>query len=226
MDGLHVANPEGFSSDYFLELAHGDVNVDFKSLMEDTVELPELNLKGLDVNLDRKGLKGNYDVILDNLKKNESSGGGGEGKKFVIHTVNLDNIKVHVDTLPVGGEATKLDLKIDDITMHDVGTGKDAGMGLTQVYDVLLKAVFTAIVEKGGGIIPDDILGGIGDGLKGLGSLGDMGIKFTTGAVQDLGKVGEDVVKGAGDAVKNIGEGVGEGLNNLLGGEKKKDDGE
>ena len=216
MQGLRVDNPDGFASDYFLLLDKGDVNVDFKTLLDDTVELPELNLSGVEVNLDRKGLENNYDVIFENLKKYESTGEG-EGKQFVIRQVSVDDVFVHVDTLPIGGPATRLDLKIDNVTVHDIGSGADSGKALAEVWDVLLKAIFAAIIEKGGGIIPDDVLSGLSDGLAGLGSLGDDGIKFSSGAVEQIGAIGADVVEGAGEAVKEIGEGIG----NLLGGEKK-----
>lgn len=220
MEGLRVDNPEGFDSDYFLELDKGDVNVTFGSLLEDTVELPELNLSGVEINLDREGLKANYDVIFDNIKKESTEKPTTEGKQFVIRTVNVKDVLVHVDTLPIGGDVTRLDLKIDTVTVHDVGSGADAGKALAEVWDVLLKAIFAAIIEKGGGIIPEDILGDLSEGLASLGGLD--AIKFTTGTIEDLGKAGEDVVKGAGEAVKDLGEGLG----GLLGGDKKKDDGE
>lgn len=227
LEGLRVANPEGFTSAHFMTLGTGAVNVDFKSLTKDTVELPELTLTGIDVNLDRKGLKGNYDVIFENLKKLESKGeSSGTGKQFVIRTVSVNDINVHVDVMPIGGDATKLDLKIDNVTVNDVGSGGDSGLALAQVWDVLMKAIFAAVIEKGGGIIPEDILGGLGDGLAGLGSLSEMGINFTAGALENVGKVGEDIVKGVGEELENVGKGLGEGLGGLLGGEKKSDDGD
>ena len=72
MEGLKVANPEGFDSDRFLGLNTGQVAVSLGSLMEDTVVVPTLTLTGIDLYLEKKGDKGNYDVILENLKKFES----------------------------------------------------------------------------------------------------------------------------------------------------------
>jgi len=231
MSGLSVANPEGFTSDHFMTLGNGDVNVSARTLMEDTVKLPTLNLTTLDVNLERKGGKANYDVIMDNLEdEEEKPEKQKEGKRFIIQKINVSDIKVHVDMMPVGGELTKLDLKIDEVILENIGSDTESGVVLSQVWDVLLKAVFMAIVEKGAGIIPDDVLGGLEDGLKQLSGLGEMGVEFGVGAVEQLGEGLGEGVQGVGEGVQDMAEGagkgledVGKGLGDMLGGDKEKD---
>lgn len=235
MSGLRVANPEGFKTDHFMTLNQGDVNVSAKTLMEDMVELPALNLTGIDLNLERSGGKANYDVIMDNLKSHESKEPAppGEGKRFVIRKVNVNDIKVHLDMMPIGGELTELDLKIDNVTLEDIGSESGTGVVLAQVWDVLLKAIFMAVVEKGAGIIPDDILGDLETGLKELTSLGELGVGFGVGAVEQIGDIGKQLGEGVGEGVKDVAEGagqglqdVGKGIGDLLGGNKKDDGGE
>ena len=69
MTSLNVANPRNFSAPHFLKLKTGQIDVSLSSLRQDTVVIPLLELKGVDVNLEKKSGQSNYQVILDNLKK-------------------------------------------------------------------------------------------------------------------------------------------------------------
>jgi hypothetical protein len=234
LDGLKVANPEGYDQPHFLKLDDADVDLTLRSLLEETVELPNLTLKGLDVNLEKKSDKANYQVILDNLKKFESGDRTPpkDGKKFVIRTVEISDVVVHVDMIPLGGDATRIDVPIERIELKDVGSGGKP-LQLAELSNVIIKAVFAALVSKGGGLIPGDVLGGLQGGLDGLSGLGDMGVgaisvggEALQGALGELGKEAEKALEGAGDIGKEAGEGVGkalEGLGGVLGGGKDKD---
>ncbi len=242
MNGLNVANPQGFDAPHFLHLGDASVAVSFASLREETIELPHLTLNGLDLNLQRREGKSNYNVILENLKRLESGEEPSEpvegGKKFVIKEVRITDVVAHADLLPIGGELTRVDIPIDEIILKDVGSDTDKGVLLTDLSGVIIKAVFAAIVQKGGGLIPADMLGDLTQGLGQLTSLGDMGISAAVdiggqleglagslGApVEQLGKelekATEDITEGLeetlGDPIKELGE--------LFGGDKKEEE--
>ena len=224
MGDMTIANPAGFESPYFTHLGQGDVEVALKTLRQETVELPTLTLTDLEIYLDKKEGKANYDVILENLKRFESQENAQDdagGKKFIIEEVLIKNIIVHVQLLPLGGDLTKLDVPIDEVRLHDVGSGTDGSVLMSELTSVIIKAVLAAIVQKGGGLIPSDILGDLG---QGLGSLAEIGLDVATGLgdrIKDAGGGLDEVTEGLGDAIKSIGDGLG----GLLGGDKKKDDG-
>ncbi len=223
MGDMTIANPAGFESPYFTHLGQGDVEVALKTLRQETVELPTLTLTDLEIYLDKKEGKANYDVILENLKRFESQENAQDdagGKKFIIEEVLIKNIMVHVQLLPLGGDLTKLDVPIDEVRLHDVGSGTDGSVLMSELTSVIIKAVLAAIVQKGGGLIPSDILGDLG---QGLGSLAEIGLDAATGLgdrIKDAGGGLDEVTEGLGDAIKSIGDGLG----GLLGGDKKKDD--
>jgi hypothetical protein len=243
MRGLNIDNPAGFDSPHFIRLDDAGVSVSLASLRGDTVELPELSLSGLDLNLHRQKGSSNYGVILENLKRFESGekpeGESAEGgKKFVIRTIEITDVVAHVNLLPAGGEVTQLDVPIERITLTDVGSGSDKGVLLTELSSVLMKAILAAVVQKGGNLIPMEILGDLESGLAQLGSLGDMGITALTeigGSMQDVtGVVGtltgdvedkvkglsEDVTKGVTEEAEKAVEGALKGVGDLLGGKK------
>ena len=99
MGDMTIANPAGFESPYFTHLGQGDVEVALNTLRQETVELPTLTLTDLEIYLDKKEGKANYDVILENLKRFESQENAQDdagGKKFIIEEVLIKNIMVHV----------------------------------------------------------------------------------------------------------------------------------
>jgi len=225
MSGLKVANPAGFDAPHFLRLNEGAVAVSLGSLREDTVELPHLTLAGVDVHLEKKDGKGNFNVIMDHLKRFESDAPRDpDSKQFVIRKVEVRNVNAHVDVVPIGGQLTKLDVPIDSIVLKDVGSG--GGVDMSELTSVLLKAVLAAIIQKGGGIIPADLLGDLQGQFAKLEGLGDFKVEVAGQALQGFGSVTEGLGEAVEDVGKNIGDEAGkalEGLGDLIGGGKKRD---
>jgi hypothetical protein len=183
MSGLNVANPPAFTTAHLLHLDDGGVAVTLGSLRQDVVELPRLGLTGLDVHLERQADGSNYGVVLENLKRLESGDKpaeepGGSQKKFLVREIRIENVVVHLDLVPAGGELTRLDLPIESIVLKDVGTDSDKGVLLTELAGILLKAVIAAAIDKGGQIIPADMLGDLQGRLAQLESLDAMGVEL------------------------------------------------
>ena len=204
MQDLKIANPDGFESPHFLHLENGNAQITLSSLSENTVVLPTLTLTGIDMHLEKKGDKSNYDVIFENLSRFNSEDkpqDEAEGKKFIIREVLLKDIVVHVEVeLLLSGE-TKLDLPIDEIRLENVGSDSDGGVLLSELTSVLMKQLMLEIVKRGGGLIPADMLDELGQGLSQLDSIAEVGI---------------DVDEGVGDVLKDVGKGI----EDLFGGDK------
>lgn len=198
--GLEVANPPGsnFKSPNFLALGHGGVNVSLGSLRQNVVEMPSLALDTLRINLEKSGEVTNYKAILDNLAKVSGGGKGkpappaGEEKKFIIRDLDLKNITVNIDLIGgpgAVGELTRVSVPIDRIQLSDVGkTGSGvAGTGVTlsELSAIVVKAILAAATDKGGDIIPGDVLGELKGRLAALGgaNLDELKVKVT-GEVQ------------------------------------------
>ena len=236
MSGLTVSNPEGFTAPHFLALNDGGVQVDLGTLRADTIELPSLRLTGLDVHLQKADGKANYEVILENLKRFESGDkadtdpGDRGGKNFIIREVRVENVTAHVALLPIGGDATKVDVEVPEIVLTNVGSGDDS-VDMAELVGILTKAILTSIVSVGGDVIPADMLGGLQSGLDGLSGLGDVGVQVIGDAGQVLGDLGGDAAEALGGAADEAAEaagqaleGAGEGLKNILGGGGGDDD--
>jgi hypothetical protein len=127
--------------------------------------------------------------------------------------------------LPIGGNATTLDLKIPEIILKDITQDNAAGVAVPELMKRLVPAILAAVVDKGKGVIPDADLKRMGSDVAataqalgaGAGRLvqqvgGDAG-KALEGLGTGVQKVGESATKGVGDAIKSI-----------FGGDKKKAD--
>ncbi len=210
MAGLTVDNPSGgaFATSHFLSLGKGGVAVSFGTLNKSTVELPSLTLTNLDVNLEKKDGKTNYGAILDHLK--QATGGdqskpaskpAADEKRFIIHDLDIQNVVIHVDLL--GGpaalsNATKLTVPIDRIQLTDVGqTGTGvAGSGVTmsELSGIIVKAVLAAASQKGGGIIPADVLSDLQGQLAAFGDLDKLKMNVTATVKEKAEEVQKKVI--------------------------------
>ncbi len=226
MTGLNVANPPGYQTKHFLDLKNGDVAVSLGSLRSDIVEVPHLRLKDIDINLEKKDGKANYQTILDNLKGSETKPAEpakSEGKRFIVKEVSVKNVVVHLDALGLVGA---VNIPIDEIELQNVGSDTGKGVLLKDLAGVIVKAIFMAIVDKAGSIIPADITGELKSGLAQLESLEKIADVKKLGELvkplTDLKEVGDvsNAVKGVGEkATEGIGKAA-EGLGGLLGGKK------
>ncbi len=214
--GLNIANPTGFDTEYFFALESSDASVDMNSISSDKIIIPSVNLTGLNVILDKGNNPSNYNQILENLKRFESDdtaptdpkGGSGTdegGKNVVIQSLVLQDIKIRVANMPgVSLLAGDVAVMIPEITLENIG--EEESMNAGDIFNLVIKTVLAAAVEAGGGIIPGDVLGELGNGLAGLTSLSDMGIDVISDLDLDgaLGEVSEQInhaIDGIGDDV-------------------------
>lgn len=246
MNGLNIANPNGFDTDHFINLGDSSASVNIETINSDTIVMPEITLSGIDVILDKGGNPSNYNTILNSLKRFESKeeatpDSAQPGKKLVIDRLLLENINIRVANMPglslaVGDVA----VNIPEIELRDVG--KEKSMTTSEVINLVVKTVLAAAVEAGGGIIPGDVLSELGNGLAGLESLSDLGIEAISdlnldealGSVQEeinkateeVNQASEEIQNKIDDTKKDIEDSIDdakEELKNIFGGGKKDD---
>jgi len=207
MKKLEVDNPEGYKHEQLLkmELAHVDLNV--PSLLSDTVEIDKMQFDKIELVIEQKGLTSNLNEILKNIPKSEEkptedtpTKEKGEGKNLVIKELIINEVTVKAD-LPVPGKMDTVTLKIDPITMTDVG--KKNKVNTAALMSIILKAITKSIAQQGKDILPAEMIGPLGDTLKEAG--------------QQLLESGKDVLKEGTD----LGKGVGEAIEGLF---KKKEE--
>jgi len=205
MSGFNIANPEGFDRADFLTLGETGVDLDMKSLSGDVITVPSISMVDLDLNLLKNGSGSNYGVILENLKKFESSdqstpSGDEGGAKFVINEIRITDVDIHAQLTAIGGDLTAVDVDLDEIILTNVGS--PSGVNSGELINIVIKAVLSAVTNKAGDILPADMLGDLESGLAQLESLGELGVGVATEGVAIIGDITDEAGKAIEDAAQ------------------------
>jgi hypothetical protein len=188
-----------------LKLNRGDIKVQIRSLLADEVLIRDMQLDGMDLVLEQRGLGNNLqDIIKAAKRKGEPS-----GKRLYVDNLELTNVTVNVKLLPVPGKADTMTLKLAPIKMTDLG--RNETLDVATLTSKIILAVAGGIAEQGTGVLPKEM-------ISGLTSVLDTAL--------DLGKVildtGAGTTEGIQKGVEDIGKGITEGLKGIL--EPKRDD--
>jgi len=230
MNGLKIANPEGFEkSDHLMNSGLFDVELVPSSVLEDTIILPKFILDGLDVNIESKAGGSNISVILSNLEK---LGGGeaeepkeeeGEGKKIKIEVFLIKNVTAHF-YMPLG--SAPLTVKVPEIDLSEFMSDNPNGVVMPELMRRIIPIILASIAENAKGIVPADFLkdmdGQIGAVVQAIG--GNMenvvkGVQEATGKA--LKDATDQLQKGVDDTLKKGAEDAKGVVDDLLGGKKK-----
>lgn len=209
LKNLTINNPPGYEHPRLLELQDAGITVQLRSLVGNVVKIKDINLDGVIIVVEQKGLSNNlHDIIKAMPSRAESAEKAGpSGKKLHIDNLEITNVTAMVKLLPVPGKEDTVTLKLAPIKMTNLGS--DNKLDLAELSGKILLAMAVGIAEQGAGILPDDMVKTINSSL---------------GKAIDLGKEIFGEGKGAGEkalkGTENVGKGIQEGLKGLL---KKKE---
>lgn len=243
MNDLLVSNPDVYRTPHFLKMNEGGVAVSLGSLKKDTVELPELTLRGLNMHLERRQGTANYKTILENLEKLSPSEQApaepqGPSKEFVIRKVSIEDITDSVQLASIGGDLTNMPVRIEKIELVEVGSKGAGGVQISELASIVTKAILTAVVQKAGDVLPAGMSDELSAGLGKLGKLGNIG-GATARVIGDVTAIvggeklqfadeGRKLLEGTGERatekVDEAREKLREGVGGLFGKKKNDDD--
>ncbi len=242
LDGLNVANPQGFQTPHVMHSGKFDVEIIPSSLFGDVVQVRKFELDGLDINFEQKLPDSNIKLILDHIQK--IAGGGedkpeepaGKGKKVQLDRIRIRNVTANF-RLPVAGD---LKVEVPEIVLDNVTSDNAQGVVLSELIQRLVPAIIAAVVEKAEGTVPADFLnnieGQLGQTVQALGGQAQKLVgearaemeKAVQAGVEQAGKavgdVGKNVSEQAGKATEDLQKGVGDAVNNALGGKRDAND--
>ena len=223
---LAIDNPPGYKHEKLLELSRGDVVVETRSLLSDTVNIKSVKLDAPVIVVEQKDLlKSNLNEILKNIHSGDSGESDSSGKNVHIDLLEITNAQVKVKLLPVPGKVDTLPFKLSTIKMTDIGGDKPIKTG--DVIGKVLLALAGGIAEQGAGLLPDDMFNALTAQLQNLGALPSALLDETGKLLKtttDLGKggigTGADAAKGVIEGVGDVGKGITGGIKGIFGGKK------
>jgi hypothetical protein len=202
IEGLVIKNPPGYANETLLELGEAAVNLNIGSLMSDTVKIQLIKLDGMKLTIEQKGLSNNLEEILDKIPKEEQKAEKKpeeEGKNLHIKHLEITNTNVMVKLLPIPGKSDTVSLPLDPIIMDNLGTDQKLRTG--ELTAKVIKAIAMGVAKQGAGILPNEMVKGIGSSL-------DKATEMGKAATEE----GKKALESGKEAV--------EGIKGLLGGKK------
>ncbi|HOF18532.1 MAG TPA: AsmA family protein [Phycisphaerae bacterium] len=212
MDGLKIANPEGFKTPHLMDSGRFELALRPASLVSETVELKRFELDGLDVNVEQGKSGSNVSAVLNNLKKLSSKDKPEQkkeegGKKVSVDRIVIRNVAAHVSLLPGGGES--FTIQLPPIELNGVTSDSPQGVPVSELSGRILTAVVAAIVKQAGNRLPQLLSDDLGKGLQGATAALGQGAEglvsqAQTSIGQALGKEGQAATQKAGEALKSL----------------------
>lgn len=190
LENFLLGNPEGFKSSQAMKVGSVLVNVDERTLAEDTIVIDRIEIVRPEITYEKKRGTDNFKAIQSNVTKTVKSGRPskaraekeGDSKKIVIRNFIVRGGKVNLVMSGLGGQSVTASLP--DIHLKDVG--KETG-GASPAEAA--QEIFAALYEK---IASPAVAGTLNKGLRDLGSTIEAARE---GAQKELGGV-TDKVKG------------------------------
>ncbi len=218
MDTLQVANPAGYATPHMMKSGRFRLQVVPGSVLSETVRVPLLQLDGLDIHIESKGLGSNVGEILENVKKL-----GGEkktaapaepapakegGKKVAVDRVVIRNVVAHVRP-PLPG-AQPITVKLPAIEMNDVSSDKP--ISIAQLVGRLVPAILAGVLEQGEGLIPGDMLASLNTQVAGtVSALGAQATQLVQQTTEMAAARVRETIDQAGQAAsEQVGRAVGD----------------
>jgi len=202
--GLVVKNPPGYANETLLELGEGVVNLSIGSLMSNTVKIQLIKLDGAKLTMEQKGLTNNLKEILDKLPKGEEQAKTKpeeKGKNLHINKLEITNTTVRVKLLPVPGKSNTVSLKLDPIVMENLGTDKK--LSTSTLVAKVLGAIAAGVAKQGAGLLPDDMVKGIGSAVDKTAEIGKAATKEGQKILENTTGAGKEAVKGFKNLLKS-----------------------
>lgn len=140
VNGLSVANPDGYSGGNAIELGGFSITIDPASVTGDTIVLKDVTVKGARLNLLQQGSSSNLQALLDNLGAGGSGGGdsGDGGKKLIIERFTLEGASAYVSVPALDEER---EVSLPTIVLNDLGRASNGATGAAIARQILTPVI-------------------------------------------------------------------------------------
>ena len=205
LKGFLLGNPKGFQSPQAIKVGSISVNVDEKSLTQDTIVIDRIEVIKPEITYEKIKGTDNFQTILANVKKSVGAEGKSEkskeqgsesGKKLVINNFIVKGGQVNLAMELLGGKVVSSSLP--DIHLKDLGK-KEGGASPAETFEKIFKALYAKITSP-------DVTAMLSKELKGLGlDANALTQKAQKQLEQAVGQeVSKEVVGGAKEKVKGL----------------------
>lgn len=165
---LAIANPAGYETAHAFSFPNVQIQIDWRSLLTDTVVVEDVWLAEPDITLERVKLRSNLGDIRNIVTRNRHADEDDE-RDDEHEDDEDDDIRLHIKKLTVkdatinvsliGGAAGVVRLPLPDFEVHDIGK-PSRGASLREASARIFNAMYGAILDavtKSGTVFPGDV---------------------------------------------------------------------
>lgn len=155
LNGLTVANPEGFSEEHAFELAQVSLDLDLSTVTSDEIMIESVVVDGALVVFEEQGGRINLQELLNNVDAApteepaaEEDAPAGEGPTLVIKEFRFTNAKARLISENLD---QNIEVSIPDVILQDIGSkgkGVTAGEAARQLLDPLIRQVLDGAQDQ------------------------------------------------------------------------------
>ncbi|MBM4008387.1 MAG: hypothetical protein FJ285_02220 [Planctomycetes bacterium] len=204
VNGLVVAQPQGYAGDPMLVVDRIEVKAGLTELLGDVIVIEELVISGISVDLSELNGRINLQVVVDHVSSNQGAAptattpANSPGTTVTIRELRITGIRVKARLENALASGKVLDATIPDIVVKDIGTkttvDQVAAQLSAQLMDQLILALAKAQIEG----LPTSIASGLQSASSQI-----------SGFLQQGGSAIGDQLQKVGDAFKSIFDGNG-----------------
>ncbi len=157
MDGMNVSNPEGYNTPHAMKFDRFDFAIDTGSILGDPVRMHNIELWGMEINIEQKLLKTNIGEILENVrrferKSPEEKREEGSGTRIAVDRVVIHEVAAHFHVLGMlGGEAEPITIIIPRIELEGLTSDNAKGMFVGELFARVIPAIIEQVLTQAQG---------------------------------------------------------------------------
>lgn len=163
VDAMVVGNPEGYNTPHAMKFDRFDFGINTGSVLSDPVGIYNVELTGMEINVEQKLLKTNIAVILDNVRRFESKSPEekqeeGSGKRIKLDRLVINEVTANFHVLNVlGGKAEPVTIVIPRIELTNLDNDNAKGLLIGELFARVIPAVLEQVFTqaKGRVTLPD-----------------------------------------------------------------------
>ncbi len=199
-----LGNPKGFKSPHAISVGKVSVDVDEKSLTEDTIIIDKIEVAAPEIIYERAFKTDNFQSLLQNLQGAASSekkaatktGGNSGGKKIMIRDFLLKDAKLTLATTIM--DVKSATAKIPDIHLKNIGTNND-GLFPAEAFEKIIAALYKTITSPGVANALKQSLKDLENDIKAAGDDAKEQLKTTAEDAKKQAETVKEDLKTAGD---------------------------
>lgn len=170
MNGLNVANPEGFRPEPFLRLGQAHAAWQNGTVLSDAIVIDEFRIDGVTLNLERNDERSNFGVILDSVGRlspgqgdsggdaKPSEGDSKGGRKLTIRRIVLRDVNAAVHVTALGGAVPSASVRVPEVVIENFQSDGSTTEIVGQLTGAIVQAILDATGKAGAGVLPADMM--------------------------------------------------------------------